>query len=36
MDARGIDSEELADGTHRSGMEELTDWTIWADKVIVF
>ncbi len=36
MDARGIDETELANGAHRSGMEELTDWTIWADKVIVF
>ena len=36
MDARGITPEELADGTHRSTMEELADWTQRADKVIVF
>ena len=36
MDARGMTEEELAQDTHRSSMEELTDWTIWADKVIVF
>ena len=36
MDARGISEAELAGGVHRSSMEELTEWTIWADKVIVF
>ena len=33
MDARGLIEDELTAGTHRSSMEELTDWTIWADKV---
>jgi uncharacterized protein involved in oxidation of intracellular sulfur len=36
MDARGIGDAELVDGAHRSSMEELADWTLWADKVIVF
>jgi uncharacterized protein involved in oxidation of intracellular sulfur len=36
MDARGISDAELADGTSRSTLEQLTDWTQWADKVIVF
>jgi uncharacterized protein involved in oxidation of intracellular sulfur len=36
MDARGISETELAVGVRRSSMEELTEWTIWADKVIVF
>ena len=36
MDARGLTDEELATGSHRSSMDELTDWTIWADKVITF
>lgn len=36
MDARGLADEELLEGAHRSTMEELTDWTLWADKVIVF
>lgn len=36
MDARGIADAELADGTHRSTMEELTDWTLNADQVLVF
>jgi uncharacterized protein involved in oxidation of intracellular sulfur len=36
MDARGIAATELADGAHRSSMDELAQWTQWADKVLVF
>ena len=36
MDARGIADSELVDGAHRSSMEEFTDWTLWADRVLVF
>jgi uncharacterized protein involved in oxidation of intracellular sulfur len=36
MDARGIANEELGEGTHRGTMAELTDWTLWADRVLVF
>ena len=36
MDARGIAETELAEGCKRSSLEELTDWTQWADKVITF
>ncbi|HUW37651.1 MAG TPA: DsrE family protein, partial [Rhodocyclaceae bacterium] len=36
MDARGIADEDLVEGAHRSSMEQLTEWTIWADKVMVF
>jgi uncharacterized protein involved in oxidation of intracellular sulfur len=36
MDARGMAETELAEGTHRSTLEQLTDWTIWADRVLVF
>jgi uncharacterized protein involved in oxidation of intracellular sulfur len=36
MDARGIAEGELAEGARRSTLDELTDWTLWADKVIVF
>ncbi len=36
MDARGIAETELIEGTHRSTLEELTIWTQWADKVLVF
>lgn len=36
MDARGIMDGELVEGAKRSTLEELTDWTRWADKVVVF
>ena len=36
MDARGIAEEELAAGTRRSSLSQLTDWTAWADKTLVF
>jgi uncharacterized protein involved in oxidation of intracellular sulfur len=36
MEARGITEAELAAGVHRSTMDELTAWTLEADKVLVF
>lgn len=36
MDARGISIEDLVAGSHRSSLDELTQWTTWADKVLVF
>ena len=36
MDARGIASEELMEGSHRGTLDELAEWTVWADKVLVF
>lgn len=36
MDARGITEGELAEGAHRSTIEQLADWTQWADKALVF
>jgi uncharacterized protein involved in oxidation of intracellular sulfur len=36
MNARGITDEMLSDGAHHSSMDELTDWTVWADKVVTF
>ena len=36
MDARAIADAELMDGARRSTLAELTSWTQWADKVIVF
>ena len=36
MDARGIAAEDLIEGAHRSSMDELCQWTAWADKVLVF
>lgn len=36
MDARGIGVDDLVAGSHRSSLDELTQWTTWADKVLVF
>lgn len=36
MDARGMTETELAEGTHRSSLDEWTSWTIEADKILVF
>lgn len=36
MDARGLTDPELLDGARRSTLAELTSWTQWADKVMVF
>lgn len=36
MDARGMSDGDIADGTHRSTLAELAEWTAWADKVLVF
>ncbi len=36
MDARGISDSELIEGTQRSTLEALTDWSARADKVQVW
>ena len=36
MDARGIGESDITEGTHRSTLAELAEWTVWADKVLVF
>lgn len=36
MDARAFVDEALVDGARRSTLEEVTEWTLWADKVITF
>lgn len=36
IDARGIGDTELLEGARRSSMDELTAWTLEADKVMVF
>jgi uncharacterized protein involved in oxidation of intracellular sulfur len=36
MDARGIRSDMLVDGAQRSNLEQLADWTVQADKVMMF
>lgn len=35
MDARGIQVAELMDGSHRGTLEEVADWSEWADKIVV-
>ena len=36
IDARGIAESDLVQSAHRSTLDELTTWTQWADKVLVF
>jgi uncharacterized protein involved in oxidation of intracellular sulfur len=36
MDARGLRDEELIDGARRGTLAQLADWTVEADKVLVF
>jgi uncharacterized protein involved in oxidation of intracellular sulfur len=36
IDARGMVEDGMVEGTKRSTLVELGDWTIWADKVITF
>ncbi|MDA8194906.1 MAG: DsrE family protein [Thermaerobacter sp.] len=36
MDARALTDDVLIPGVHRSSMDELSAWTLWADKVLVY
>ena len=36
MEARSVAEESLVAGAHRSTLEELADWTLWAERVLVF
>ena len=36
MDARGMTEADLSAGARRGSMEVLTEWTLWADKIVVF
>lgn len=36
MDARGITATDLIEGVHRGTLDELTQWTLWSDKELVF
>jgi uncharacterized protein involved in oxidation of intracellular sulfur len=36
MDARGLRESQMVDGARRSTLDELTDWTLWADKTLAF
>jgi len=35
-DARELADGELVEGARRSTMDELSDWTVWAHRVLVF
>ena len=36
MEARSVAEESLVPGAHRSTLEELADWTLWAERVLAF
>jgi uncharacterized protein involved in oxidation of intracellular sulfur len=36
LDARGMTDDALAAPARRSTLAELTEWTVWADKVVTF
>ena len=36
MDARGLTDAELLEGAGRSSMDQLTEWTLGADRVLTF
>jgi uncharacterized protein involved in oxidation of intracellular sulfur len=36
MDARGLREDELVEGARRGTLAQLADWTVEADKVLVF
>lgn len=36
MDARGLEDCELVEGAHRGTLEQLADWSEWADKIFGF
>lgn len=36
MEARGIADVDLVEGARRGTLDQVTEWTAWADKVLVF
>lgn len=36
MDAGALAEADLARGTRRASLEELADWSLWADRTLVF
>jgi uncharacterized protein involved in oxidation of intracellular sulfur len=36
LDARGLGEDLLVEGARRSSLDELTDWTLWADRTLTF
>jgi uncharacterized protein involved in oxidation of intracellular sulfur len=35
-DARGFTDDMLVEGTRRSTLDELANWTLWSDQVVTF
>lgn len=36
MEARGMTPDMLAEGVHKGTLDELTEWTLWSDRIINF
>lgn len=36
MDARGLKDEEMIPGSQHCTLEQLAEWTLWAEKVLTF
>ncbi len=36
MDARGITDAMVVAEAHRSNLDQVTDWTLWADRTVTF
>lgn len=36
MDSRGVHDDDLVTGTHRGTLEELANWSEWAEKILTF
>ena len=36
LDARAVGEDRLIEGARRSTLEELAEWTLWADRVVTF
>ena len=36
MDARGIKDADLVKDARRSSLDEMTEWTLWTERVLVF
>lgn len=36
LDARGLREDQLVEGARRSTLDELTEWTLWAEKTLTF
>lgn len=36
LDARAVTKDRLVEGARRSSLDELTEWTLWADRLVTF